>query len=108
LFVNVAPEPALAGLGGGDDRVLGGAKVPGGVLVLGGVAAADVAAFEASAEMHPAVAQRDALLADMDFGRGILRVGKVFAESHGGMVAERQGVGSSLSSGAGDLTLLGK
>jgi hypothetical protein len=43
-FVHVAPHPIFAGLDGADDRVLGGVKVLGGVLIFGRIAAADVAA----------------------------------------------------------------
>ena len=52
-LVNVAPAPALAGLDGTHDRVFGGVEMLGGVLVFGGVAAGDVPAEQALAEMHP-------------------------------------------------------
>jgi hypothetical protein len=58
-------------------------EVLGGVLVFGGVAAADVSALEAGAEMDPGVAQGDALLADMDFGWFVVAVGEMLAERHG-------------------------
>ena len=84
LVVDVAVEPAFVGLGGGDDGVVCGVVVPGSVLVLGGVAAAYVAAGEAGAEVDPGVAHRDALLADVDLGGLIFAVLEVFAEGHGG------------------------
>jgi hypothetical protein len=33
--------------------------------------------------MHPGVAHRDALLADVDLGRDVMAIGEVFAERHG-------------------------
>ena len=80
LFVDVAPEPALVGLRGGDDGVAGALEVLGGVLVLRGVAAADVAAFEAGAEVDPGVAERDAFFADVDLGSDVFGVDEMFAE----------------------------
>jgi hypothetical protein len=56
-LVDVAPQPVFARLEGLHDGVLGVMKMLAGVLVFGGVAAADVAAFAANAEMHPAVAR---------------------------------------------------
>lgn len=64
LVIRVAPEPAFAGLGGADDGVLRGVEVPSGVLVFGGVAAADVAALLARAQVHLALAQDHLLGAD--------------------------------------------
>jgi len=60
----------------------GSFEVLGGVPVLRGVAAADVAALQAGAQMHPGVAQRDALFADVDLGSDVFGVGEVFAERH--------------------------
>jgi hypothetical protein len=82
LLVDIAPEPAFVGLGGGDDRVAGGVEVFGCVAVLRGIAAADVAAFKAGAEVDPGVAKGYALLADMDFWGDVVGVGEVFAERH--------------------------
>ncbi len=44
------------------------------VLVLRGIAAADVAAFHAEAQVDPGVAGFDAVFADVSFGGGDLRV----------------------------------
>jgi hypothetical protein len=82
LFVDVAPEPALVGLGGADDGVLGGLVVLGGVSVFGGVAAADVTAFEAGAQVDPFVAERDAFGAHVGLGRDVFAVFEVSAERH--------------------------
>jgi hypothetical protein len=43
-------------------------KVFGGVLVLGGIAAGDVATFHAQPQMDPGVAHLDALFADVNLG----------------------------------------
>jgi hypothetical protein len=82
FVVDVAVEPTLVGLGRGDDGVLGGMEVLRGVLVFGGVAAADVAALEAGAEMHPGVAEGNAFGADMGFRGGVFGVGEVGAKGH--------------------------
>ncbi len=82
LVVGVAEEPALAGFGGGDDGVVSVAVVGGGVAVGRGVAAADVSAGEAGAEVNPTAARLDALFAHVG-GRGMeLAVAEVFAEGH--------------------------
>src|SRR6476646_1393894 len=52
-LVGVAPAPLLLRLERLDDRVLAGVKLAGGVLVLGVVTAADVAALGAEAQMDP-------------------------------------------------------
>ena len=60
-LVGVAPGPTLAGLGRGDDGVLRSVKVLGSVLILRIVAAADVAALLADAQVHPGITQGYAL-----------------------------------------------
>src|SRR5271154_6189100 len=62
-FVHIAPAPVLARLEGLDDRVLGLMEVLGGMLVLGRVAAADVAADEALPQVDPGIAHLEAFLA---------------------------------------------
>src|SRR5437773_2414767 len=68
-LVYVAPAPVLSGFEGGHDRVMAGAEMLGGVLVLGIVAAADVAAGAAQPKMHPGVAHGEAFLAAGGIGR---------------------------------------
>src|ERR1043166_9222502 len=60
-LVDVAPGPGLAGLDRGHDRVLGRAEVLGGVAIRRRVAARDVAAAQALAEVHPAAADLQAI-----------------------------------------------
>jgi hypothetical protein len=43
-------------------------KMPGGMLVLGGVAAPNMPALQTQAEMNPGIAELDALLADVRVG----------------------------------------
>src|SRR5467141_1315439 len=62
-LIDVAPAPAFPRLERGDDRMLRGVKVLGGMLVLGFVAAADVPAGPAQAQMHPRIAHLEAFLA---------------------------------------------
>jgi hypothetical protein len=62
-LVNVAPLPALARLDRANHRVAGRVEMRGGVLVLRAVAAPDVAARKAHAQLHPALAHPQALLA---------------------------------------------
>jgi hypothetical protein len=62
-LVHVAPPPNLSGLERPDYRVLSGVEVLRGVFISRLVAAADVAAGEALAQVHPGVAHLEALLA---------------------------------------------
>jgi hypothetical protein len=59
--------------------MLGGEEVFGGVFVLGGVAAGDVAAGEAGAEMDPCVAEGDTCGADVGLGGDVVDVGEMGA-----------------------------
>src|SRR5207253_959330 len=61
--VDVAPAPVLARLERADDRMLGLVGVGGRVAVGGVVAAADVTAGEADAEVQPLAADAEAVLA---------------------------------------------
>jgi hypothetical protein len=56
-----APEPVLAGLEGADDRMAGGVMVLRGVAARRVVAAADLAADHALAEVDPPAARLQAL-----------------------------------------------
>jgi hypothetical protein len=93
VLVYIAPEPALAGLGGGDDGVFGRHVMPSGVLVFRIVAAADVPAFLAHPQVHPIVAEGHAFRADVFGSRcELVEGGEVLARvGHGkngaGMVA---------------------
>jgi hypothetical protein len=62
-LVHVAPAPVFPGLERLDDRVAGRVRVPACVAVRGRVAAADMAAGHAQAQMHPARPGPQALLA---------------------------------------------
>jgi hypothetical protein len=64
-LIDVAPSPILAGLEALYDRMVGAVEVGGGVLPDGAVAAAHVAALKAQSEMHPLLADFQALLASV-------------------------------------------
>jgi hypothetical protein len=82
-FVDEAPAPGFAGFEGLHDGVLGGMKMFGGVLVFGGIAAADVAALEAQAEVDPGVSHFQALFAAAGVGLDGANLRKVRAVRHG-------------------------
>jgi hypothetical protein len=72
-FVNIAPSPLFTRLQGFYYRVPGGVKVPGRMLVLRRIAAADVAASLAKPQVHPRVAHLQTFLAALGRARrGIL------------------------------------
>jgi hypothetical protein len=73
-FVNEAPAPVFAGLEGAHDGVLSAVEMLGGVFVFGGVAAADVSAFHAQAEMYPGIAHFQALFAALGVRRYFVNV----------------------------------
>jgi hypothetical protein len=62
-LIHITPFPAFPRLKRLDDRVAGIMKMPGGVLVLGLVAAADMPASQTEPQMHPGVPGFQALLA---------------------------------------------
>ena len=64
-LINITPCPRLTRLDGTDDRMFGLVEVLCRMLVLRGIAAAHVSALHAQPEMHPSVADLDAVLADM-------------------------------------------
>jgi hypothetical protein len=64
-FVDVTPTPIFAPFKRPHDGVLGFFEVLGGVPVLGGIAAADVAANLAEAQMDPRIAHLQALFASI-------------------------------------------
>src|SRR5688572_15399806 len=61
-LIHITPHPRLAGLGGADQGVLGGAIVFGRVFVLRRIAATHVTALQAKPKVDPAVAHLHALL----------------------------------------------
>jgi hypothetical protein len=61
-LIDVAPFPIFAGLEGLDNGVIGLVEVPSGVLVFGIIAAADVPARQADAQVNPAIARLQAIL----------------------------------------------
>src|SRR6266540_4058528 len=63
LLVHVAPCPALSGLEGLDDRMLGPMEVPSCVSIRRVVAAPDVPVRHAAPQVHPGVASFEAFLA---------------------------------------------
>src|SRR5581483_5459548 len=78
-LIDVTPTPVLGGLVRGDDGVSGLVKVFGGVLVLGRVAASDVAAGQAHAKVDPAIAGFQALLPTRGARRHIANLGEMGA-----------------------------
>src|SRR5437660_7420395 len=82
-LIRIAPEPLLARLIRADDRVLGGAEMFGCVLSRRVVAAADVPAAGAHAQMDPPAARLEALHAAIAAGRHVTNLVEVHALSHG-------------------------
>jgi hypothetical protein len=62
-LIHITPTPRFPRLERLDDRVSRLLKMFGGVLVLGGIAAADVAALQTDAQMNPGIAAFQAFLA---------------------------------------------
>jgi len=62
-LVNVTPAPVLIWLEGLHDRVVGRMEMPGGMRILRLVAAADMPAFKADAQVDPGAADFQAILA---------------------------------------------
>src|SRR5262249_9544546 len=75
--VGVAVAPLLAGLGGADDRMAALTHVRRGVPVRRAVAATDLAAGVAHAQVHPAAADLQALLAALDLLRQLGELDRV-------------------------------
>jgi hypothetical protein len=66
--------------------VLGGVKVFGGVLVLGRIAATDVAATQAQAQVDPSIAHLQALFAAVGVGFYLVNLIQVGATIHGSIL----------------------
>jgi hypothetical protein len=67
-LVDVAPDPVFSGFDRTHEGMCGVVEVLGGMLVLRGIAATDVSADHAHAEMNPGVAHLQALFANMRVG----------------------------------------
>jgi hypothetical protein len=67
-LIDITPRPILPTLKGLDQRVVGFVVVPGGMLVLGIIAAANVTADQANAQVHPGIADLQALVTALAAG----------------------------------------
>jgi hypothetical protein len=81
-FIHKAPAPVLPGLDRPHDRVLSAVKMLRCVLVLGGVAAADVPALHAQAKVHPGIAHLQALFAALGVRCHFVNVALMCAIAH--------------------------
>src|SRR5579863_9044532 len=81
-FIDVTPSPILAGFDGLNDGMLRGVKMFRGVLVLGRVAAAHVAAGETHAQVHPGVSDLEAVFTAARAGFDVANFLQVFAFAH--------------------------
>ena len=79
-LIHIAPTPRFARLKRLDDRVSRLLKMFGGVLVFGGIAAADMAALQADAQMNPGVAGFQAFLATIRGGLHIADLTNMWAD----------------------------
>src|SRR6185437_4658830 len=70
-LVDIAPAPSLGRIIALDDGMLAAVEMLGGMLVLGGVAAADMPAGPADAQMQPFIAAFEAFLATLGAGRDL-------------------------------------
>src|ERR1700730_9001935 len=92
-LVDETPLPIFTGLKRLNDRMSGFAKVFGRVFVLRGIAAADVSAFEAHAQMNPLVAGLEAFLATGCARLNVVYVVEMRALHHGVPSLRRGGIG---------------
>lgn len=75
-LIYVTPSPGLPGLEGTHDGMACAMIVFGGVLVAGGVAAADMAALQTKAQMNPAVSRLQAFFTAIgSAGSNVMNVG---------------------------------
>jgi len=81
-LVFVAPAPVLAGFERPDDRMASVAEMGGGVLVLGIIAAAHVAAGHAEPQMDPAASGPQTVLATVRAGGDLPDLIEVAAPGH--------------------------
>ena len=61
-LVDVTPTPVFIRLEGLDNRVVGRVEMPGGVLILRRIAAADMPAFETEAQVYPRIPDSQTIL----------------------------------------------
>lgn len=92
-FVHVTPAPVLSRLEGLDDRMLRFVEMLPCMLLRGGIATADVTAGETQAQMHPARADSQAILAALGARRYIanhfqMRVSHVLSSSRRRSIVE--------------------
>src|SRR5262249_60943704 len=71
-LIHIAPTPVFARLEGLDDGMLDLMKMLGGMPILRRIAAPDVSAFQAQAQMHPGIAHLQAFLAAFAAGSDFL------------------------------------
>src|SRR5579871_1980588 len=76
-LIDVAPKPVFSGLERFDDRVIRRVEVLGRVLVLGTVAAADMAACLAEAKVNPRIAHFQALFTTLGGWRDLVNLAQV-------------------------------
>jgi len=70
-LIDVAPAPIFTGLERLDNRVLGGVKVFCGMFIFGGVTAANMAADQAFAQVHPGISHLQTFFAPVSAGGDI-------------------------------------
>jgi len=85
-LIDVTPGPVLARFQRFYDRVLGGVKVFGGVLVLGRIAATDVAATEAQAQVYPFITHLQAFFAAVSVRFDVANLIDVGTTVHGSIL----------------------
>jgi hypothetical protein len=78
-LIHVAKDPVFTGFEGLHQRVFGGVKVLGRMLILARVAATHVAAHEALPEVHPGIADSQAILATLSRGLHVVDLVEVRA-----------------------------
>jgi hypothetical protein len=90
-FIHITPTPLFARLKGLDNRMAAGVKMLGGVLVLGAVTTADVAAFQAKPQVNPMIAGLKAIFATVGAGGNNLHLVLVSAlVTHGNLLLSIQ------------------
>ncbi len=67
-LVDITPGPVLSRLEGLNDRMVGGVEMPGGVLVLRRVTAANMPTRQTEAQMHPAISGFQTVLTSIGAG----------------------------------------